>query len=307
MGNVGNRIGSPSKQSLVGGLLVFAAAAGFGTLAIFGKLAYAAGLSTSTLLLFRFIVATLLVWAAFGVLGRATTLSGRKLWIALAVGMLYAIMTGLFFWGLEYVPASLAAIVFYTYPAHVFAISTVVLDERLTRLKGLSLTVALVGVILIVGANPTGANPVGIGLVLMAAIGYATYTTASRATLTTLDSAKLIANAMVATMVSMVPFGVLFGHLSVPKGTEQWLIVFGIGLVGTAVPIVLFIQGLDRIEASHASIIGTSEPLVTVLLGVVLLGDQFTTFLIIGGAFVLGGMFLIQMDGQLSRSQAHHV
>lgn len=78
-------------------MLVFAAAAGFGTLAIFGKLASAAGLSTSTLLLFRFIVATVVVWAVFGVCGQANTLSGRLLWIVLAVGVLYGIMTGLFF------------------------------------------------------------------------------------------------------------------------------------------------------------------------------------------------------------------
>lgn len=192
---------------------------------------------------------------------------------------------------------------FYTYLAHVFVISTVALNERLIRLKVLALAVAIVGVVLIVGTNPTEVNPVGIGLVLLAAIGYGAYTTASRATLTTVDSATLTANAMVATTVSMLPFGVLSGNLSIPTETHQWLIVLGIGLVGTTVPIVLFIRGLDRIEASHASIIGTSEPLVTVLLGVVLLGDHLTTVLLIGGAFVLGGMFLIQLDGQISTAQ----
>ncbi|PSP94323.1 EamA family transporter, partial [Halobacteriales archaeon QS_4_62_28] len=83
-----------------------------------------------------------------------------------------------------------------------------------------------------------------------------------------------------------------------PVGIEQWLIVFGIGLIGTAAPIVLFFRGLDRIEASHASIIGTSEPMATVLLGVALLGETITPIIIAGGALVLSGVVLIQRESR---------
>ena len=292
------RLRLPADETTTGGLLVFAAEAGFGTLAIFGKLAAAAGLSTSTLLLFRFVVATITVWAVFGFRGRAQLLSGRALWIALAIGTMYGVMNGLFFEGLAYLSAGLTAIVFYTYPVHVFVLATVALDERVTRLKMLALGVAVAGVGLIAGANPTGTDLFGIGLVLLAAVAYAIYTTGIRATLSSVDAGALTATALIATTLSILPYGVLTGGLSVPVGIEQWLIVFGIGLIGTAAPIVLFFRGLDRIEASHASIIGTSEPMATVLLGVALLGETITPIIIAGGALVLVGVVLIQRESR---------
>lgn len=293
------------SETTIGGFMVFAAAAGFGTLAIFGKLAAAVGLNTSTLLLFRFIVATTVIWGILFLRGRARLLSSRSLWITVVVGVVYAIMTALFFEGLEYLSAGLAAIVFYTYPAHVFVISAVTLNERLTRLKLLALTVAIAGVGLIVGANPSEANPFGIVLVLLAAIAYAIYTTGSRMALYSVDSQILTATALIATTVSMLPYGVVSGELSIPAGVSQWVLVLGIGLIGTAVPIVLFIRGLKRIEASHASIIGTSEPMMTVLLGVVLLGETATPVIVVGGGLVLCGVLLIQRDSRPTAMVAH--
>lgn len=298
MDTIASRARVPTNEMTVGGLMVFAAEAGFGTLAIFGKLAPSVGLSTSTLLLFRFIVATLTVWTVFGIRGQARLPSGRLLWIALTIGVIYGIMNGLFFEGLDYLSAGLAAIIFYTYPVYVFVIATIALNERLTRLKLLALSIAVVGVGFIASTNPTGANPVGIILLLLAAVAYATYTTGIRATLSSVGSGTLTATALIGTTLSMVPYGVISGGLSVPAGVDQWLLVFGIGLIGTAVPIILFFRGLDRIEASHASIIGTSEPMMTVLLGVVLLGETITPIIIAGGALVLVGVVLIQRDGR---------
>lgn len=305
MDAVASRLHMTKSETTIGGLMVFAAAAGFGTLAIFGKLTATVGLSTSTLLLFRFIVATAVVWGILGFRGQVKLLSGRPLRIALGIGVVYAVMTALFFEGIEYLSAGLAAIVFYTYPAHVFVISAVTLDERPTKVKLLALTVAIAGVGLIVGANPTGADPLGIVFVLLAAVAYATYTTGSRMALSSVDSGTLTATALIATTVSMLPYGVVSGELSIPTGISQWVLVFGIGLIGTAVPIVLFIRGLDRIEASHASIIGTSEPMMTVVLGVALLGETTTPVIIVGGGLVLCGVLIIQRDSRPTGMVAH--
>lgn len=285
--------------------MVFAAAAGFGTLAIFGKLAARADLSVSTLLLFRFGLGAVLLWAVFGYTGRLRRLSGRRNWMALSLGGVYGAMTGLFFWGLEYLSASLAAVILYSYPVYVFVLSTVVLDERVTRSRLLALFAVGVGIRLTVGPNPGGVSAFGIGLVLVSSVGYAVYTTGSRAALASVQPESFVATALVATTASMIPFGLFFGGLSIPSGTEQWSLIVGIGIVGTAIPILLFVRGLERIEASHASIIGTSEPVVTVLLGVGLLGEPITIALAAGGTLVLGGALLVQRDSRSSGVMMH--
>lgn len=284
---------------------MFAAAAGFGTLAIFGKLAAAAGLDTPTLLLFRFVVATVALWAVFGIPGRLRLLSGRSLRTALAMGVVYGLMTVLFFEGLAFLTAGLAAVAFYTYPVFVFAISTAVLDERLTRPRLVALVLAVAGVAILVGASPSGADPVGVLLVLSAAVGYATYTAGSRAVVASIEPATLAATALVATTASMVPYWLASGGPSVPTGIGQWLLVVGIGLVGTAAPVALYVAGLERIEASRASVIGTAEPAVTVLLGAALLDEPVTPVLVVGGGLVLGAVLLVQREGRPTGMVVH--
>lgn len=290
----------PLRDTTKGGLMVFAAAAGFGTLAIFGKLAVQTGPSIATLLLFRFVVGTIILWFGFGYLGQLRRLSGRRLGIALALGSLYGIMTGLFFWGLEYLSASLAALILYSYPAYVFLLSTVVLNERLTQAKLLALVLVGIGVRITVGSNLGDVNAMGLGLVLASSVGYAVYTTGSRAAISSVEVGPFVTTALVATTVTMVPFGLLFGDLSVPRGPEQWRLVGGIGIIGTAVPLILFVRGLEQIEASHASIIGTAEPVVTVLLAIGLLGEPVTTSLVAGGTCILTGALLMQRGSQHS-------
>lgn len=293
------------NENTKGSLMVLAAATGFGTLAIFGKLADSAGLSTSTLLLFRFVVGGILLWSVFAYYGRLRPLSNRSLWISLSLGGLYGVMTGLFFLGLKYLSASLAAIILYSYPVFVLMLSTVFLDERVTRTRLFALLAVGIGIRLTVGPSPGVGDTFGIGLVLVSSIGYAVYTTGSRAFLASIDSESFVAVALIATTVSMIPFGLLIGGLSIPSRIEQWALIAGIGIVGTAIPIFLFIRGLERIEASHASIIGTSEPVVTVLLGISLLGEPVTTTLVAGGSLILGGAILVQLDSRNSGVMMH--
>jgi drug/metabolite transporter (DMT)-like permease len=276
--------------------MVLVASAGFGTLAIFGKFAEEAGLNTTTLLTYRFLLGTALLWIALAVWGRARLLPGRKLRIALGLGVLYAAFSALFFWGLLFVPAGIAGITFYTFPVFVYALSVTVLDERLSPRKLGALVLALAGVFLIVGGDGSGIDLFGVGLVLLAAFGYACYITGSRAALASIEATVFAGTALIGTALSFLGFGLVSGRLVVPAGSDQWLLIFGIAVVGTALPLLLYAGGLDRVEASRASIISTSEPVVTVLLGIVLLGELLTPVVVAGGTLVLAGVVLIQTD-----------
>lgn len=292
------------RRQTLGVVLVLVASACFGTLAIFGKLAEGAGLNTTTLLTYRFAIATGLLWGGLLLWGRARTLPRTERRTAVALGVLYASFSALFFWGLLYVPAGVAGIAFYTYPVIVYALSVTLLDESLTRPAIVALVAALTGVFLIVGGNTGGADTFGVILVLLAGAGYAMYITGSRAALATIDADLLAGTVMFVTAILFALFGVGSGRLHVPTALDQWLIIVGIAAVGTAIPIFLYVSGLELIPASRASILGTAEPLVTVLLGIVLLGEALTVVLVVGGVLVLGGVVLIQRDLAADRTAA---
>jgi drug/metabolite transporter (DMT)-like permease len=284
------------NRQTVGALMVLSASAGFGTLAIFGKFAARVGLNVTSLLTFRFIIGTGLLWAVLWLWGHSRLLGGRQLRVALALGVLYAIFTAFFFRGLEFVPAGVAGITFYTYPVYVYVISAVARDEHLSRRRLVALAASLVGVGLIVGADVSEVDLVGVALVLVAALGYAGYITGSRAALASTDADAFAGTALVGTALSYLAFGLVSGRLVVPRGTDQWLVVLGIAVLGTTVPLFLYVLGLDRVEASVASVLGTSEPAVTVVLGVFLLGEVLTPVVAAGGALVLAGVVLVQSE-----------
>lgn len=284
------------SSQTVGVLMALVAAACFGTLAIFGKIAEDIGLDTTTLLTYRFVIGAALIWLGLVFWGRGRLLGSHKRRVALALGLLYAIFTGLYFWGLLFIPAGLTALVFYTYPVYVYVLAVWLLDESLSGYKLGALVLALSGVAFIVSGDADAVDIVGVGLVLLAALGLAGYVVASRAALGNIAPDILAGTAMLGTAAFFVVFGVGSGRLATPGGTDQWLVVFGIGSIGTAIPIFLYITALSRIQASHASVLGTAEPLVAVVLGIVILDEALNALLFVGGALILVGIVIIQAD-----------
>lgn len=280
----------------VGVVMALVAAACFGTLAIFGKIAEDIGLGTTTLLTYRFVLGALFIWLGLVVWGRARLLGTRQRRVALALGLLYGLFTGLYFWGLLYIPAGLTALVFYTYPVYVYVLAVWLLDESLSRYKLGALAVALSGVMLIVGGDTDAVDIVGVTLVMLAALGLAGYIVGSRAALATIDSDVLAGTALIGTAGAFLAFGLGSGRLAVPNGPDQWLVILGIASLGTAFPIFLYITALNRIQASHASVLGTAEPLVAVVLGIVILDERLSWLLFVGGALILVGVVIIQAD-----------
>ena len=147
-----------TRADPAGAALCLLSAAGFGAMAIFGKLAYDSGVSTLTLLVVRFALATLIFGTLLATLpSLAASLrvaGGRPLAIGLGLGAIgYATQAGLFFAALQRLDASLLALVLYTYPAWVMLGSLALGREQPTRRRVLALALSSTGlVVLLAGA-----------------------------------------------------------------------------------------------------------------------------------------------------------
>jgi drug/metabolite transporter (DMT)-like permease len=65
--------------------------------------------------------------------------------------------------------------------------------------------------------------------------------------------------------------------------------------VSTVLPIVLMAEGIRRIGASHASIIGSIGPIATIFLGFVFLGEPITAVQLGGAGLVMAGVLAISL------------
>jgi drug/metabolite transporter (DMT)-like permease len=290
------------KESTAGTLLVLSAARDFGTIRIFGALAAAIDLRLATLLPTRFALATLVVLAFSQLRGWSLIRSRRHLATMFALGLVYTSLTLCFFVSLRHLTAGLATIGLYTHPAFVFGLAATFLEQTVTAGKLTVLAAVMADVVLIVDADAAGAEPLGVGLALGAAVCYALYTTGSRTLLGDPDPRALMLGVLLGTTAGMLGYGLLNDGLALPAGPDQWGVVLGFTLVGRLAPLLLFSEGVSRLEASRVGVISTAEPVVTVALGALLLGEPVTPAVVGGGVLVLGGVLLVQREGGIRRT-----
>ncbi|MFB6243910.1 MAG: DMT family transporter [Halobaculum sp.] len=279
------------RERTVGLLFTVIGAALFGTLGIFGEAAASVGLSTATLLSYRFVGATVIFWGLSVFRGGIPVLRGRTLAAELGLGVVYGVMSVAYFESLAWLSAGVAALLLFTYPVQVTLVSALGLSEPVTLPKLLALLAAVGGVGLVVGGGTAVALP-GVLLVGLASVCYTVYATGTRVAVA--DVAPLVhaAYVFVGLSASTLLYGAATNTLRVPTAPTHWALVVGITVLGTILPMILFTEGLARIEASRASIVSTSEPLTTVLLGVLLLGEPLTLSIAAGAALILAGVGL---------------
>ena len=283
-----------------GALLCIGSAAGFGAMAVFGKLAYDNGATVGTLLAVRFAIAAALFWAlvfaASGTVAELRALGRRDLAVALGLGAAgYAAQAGCFFTALERIDASLLSLLLYTFPAMV-AVAAIALGREHadpTRLAALALASA--GLVLVLAsAEPGALDAVGAALALGAALIYTTYILVSQGIAGRLSPTVLSALVCTGAAVSLAAGSAALGELRPGDVTlAGWGWLAGIALVSTVAAVSLFFAGLKRVGPTTASILSTVEPVVTVVLAFIVFGELLGTLQLIGGALVVAAVLVL--------------
>ena len=75
-----------------------------------------------------------------------------------------------------------------------------------------------------------------------------------------------------------------------------WGLILFVGLFGTVLPFGLYNEGIKRINATHASITATLEPVMAGVISYVFLGEVMEVWQIIGAALVLATILLLQLQ-----------
>ena len=283
-------------SATAGAVLCLVSAAGFGAMAIFGKLAYDAGVTVLTLLLVRFALAG----AFFGGLLAARPslvvrgLGRRQIAIGVGLGAGYALQAGLFFAALERLDASLLALVLYTYPAWVTLVAFLIGRERPTLRRLAALGLSSTGLVIVLATAGGGElDALGVALALGAAFAYTGYILVSDGS--EVVGAPFLLSALVCAGAAVIfaVVGAASGAIDTGFASEGWLWLGLIALVSTVLPIVTFFAGLARVGPSTASILSTLEPVVTVTLAYLAFGERLTLAQLGGAALVLAAAAML--------------
>lgn len=312
-----------SKKIITGRRSGFVAAiisaVSFSTLGLFAKTLYASGFSVPCALAWRFSIAAVFLWIMVYVQAQFRKRAASRHMDAFSdaqptlsmmsrpdsgaffrVAMLglfgFAPQAGLFFVTVRIIDPGIASLLLYLYPSFVFLIGFVLKHQKAGRAQFFALGLSLAGCMITFWK--AGSYPV-LGLVLgvVVALTYAAYLVVSESILRHIDS--VWATAVIMSVAAFVYAAIAFASSSfkVPASAAQLLLVSGIAVVGTIVPIVALFQAMQKIGARNTSIISTIEPVFTNVFSMMLLGEVLTGQRIIGGALILAGVVVLDRLG----------
>lgn len=275
----------------VGVAWVLASAASFGAMAIFARHAYADGAEVIAVLFLRFTIAALCM--------SVIVAWGRRRWPGARHTLILAGMGGVgyvgqslsFFSALKYASAGLVALLLYLYPFIVTVLGALLARRALSRRRVVLILVALLGTAATIGGD-VGGQPLGIMLGIAAALIYSIYILVGERVLAQED--PLAAAAVVMLAAAMV-FGLLaWWQMPVfPASALAWTSVLAIALVSTVVAMVGFFIGVRYLGAADAATLSTVEPVVTMVLAAIFLGEYVRPLQIVGAAAVLFALILL--------------
>ena len=91
-------------------------------------------------------------------------------------------------------------------------------------------------------------------------------------------------------------YSILNGSLVTKISMNLTVSYIYIAVISTILSMVLLLKGIELIGASSASILGTFEPIVSIIMGIIIFKEQLTFSLIMGTIFILISTIILAKD-----------
>jgi drug/metabolite transporter (DMT)-like permease len=206
---------------------------------------------------------------------------------------------GFYYIALSLVSVGYALLIQYLAPVFLMIYGVISKTERITAGKSIAVSLALGGCGLMVLGQAGGIvhiSVVGTLCALGSAIGFAFYTGYGKRGLARYDPRTLMAYAFLFAglmwMVIRPPWTLPWQNYNL----SIWAFFLYLATVATVLPFGLFLLSLRYLEASRSSLTSTLEPLVAAVVAWIWLGEKMEYLQIVGGAAVLAGVLLLQLE-----------
>lgn len=276
---------------LLGAALALTSAASFGVMPVLTKVVYDDGAAVSGVLSVRFSVAAVVLLALARWRGEALPRGGQLVALFLLGAVGYVLESYCYFAALTRISAGLTALLLYLYPALVVVLTAAVTRARPSRRATACVAVATVGTALTIG--PVGGGQwTGVLLGLTAALCYSVYIVVSSRHVTGVGPFATSA-------VVMGGAGVVYDVLAVsasaalPSSGGAWAALVAVALVGTVVAVSAFFGALALLGPADTAVLSTLEPVVSVVVAAIALGEGLSVVQLAGGALVLAAVAVL--------------
>lgn len=262
----------------------------FGTIGLFVR---RIEITSAELALCRAGLAAAFLLLSFLVTRRRLRLSEIKksLWLLLASGAAMGINWMLLFEAYKYTTISLATLSYYLAPVLVTALCPLLFHERMTRTQLICFLMSTLGVALIIGSGGVqggGSDVRGILFGVSAAVFYATVILLNKY-ITGVPALERTFVQFLAAILVLTPYVALTSgfHPDV-MSTTGWVNLLIVGLVHTGLTYCMYFSAIRALPGQESSLLSYIDPIVSVLVSVLLLGEPLAPVQIVGVVLFFG-------------------
>lgn len=222
-------------------------------------------------------------------------------WLALLGAISIAIHQGLQANGLLFTSATSMAWLVALTPVFAAILAWIFLSESFGAHKILGLAIAFLGAIVVVTKGAFNADTlrvpstVGDLLALASSLNWAIFSIASKPMLKRLPPKLMMAYVMFLGWLIVLPFFIAtqsWGEIA-RLTTAGWTAVAFLGIFCSGLAYIFWYDALATIDASQVASYIYLEPLITVIVAAILIGEPFTLPTFIGGLTILLGVYLV--------------
>lgn len=192
--------------------------------------------------------------------------------------------------------AQTGAVITSATPTFMIVFAWLILHEKLTAVKIMSVLTATIGVLLIVGVHFSGKNMLlGAICLVIAALTWALMSVLVKKVSSRYDSLQITILSTFVAIISLSPF--VFSNMGVLQKVDftqpkVFLSLLYLGIISTALAFVMWNKGLSLMNAGSSGLFFLFQPLVGTLLGWLFLGESVSWLFLIGSLLVISSIWI---------------
>jgi DME family drug/metabolite transporter len=229
----------------------------------------------------------------------------------LLLGLLGVAASNYFYYvAIQKTDVATAIILQYTAPVWVLLYVVMRGQQKLSLQKVAAVTLAIIGIILVIGvvgqgpgpAQATRLNPYGIVAAVLASFSFAFYNVGGHRVLARHDRWRVLfwtlASASAFWLIVNPPWKVAAAHYA----TAEWIFLFVFSMISVLGAFSLYFLGLQCLEPTRAIIVSCLEPVFSIVLAAALLGEVLRPVQTLGIVLVLGAIVIVQLPSKSEKN-----
>lgn len=271
-------------------LAMIVSASVFGTLGLFVR---RIEVTSAELALYRAALAAVFILLFFLIRRERPRLREIRgaLWLLLLSGAAMGFDWMLLFESYKYTSISLATLSYYVAPVIVTALCPLLFHERMTRVQVICFLMSTLGVALIIGSGGLqggGADLRGIVCAVGAAVFYAAVILLNKYIRGVTGLERTFVQLLAAVVVLAPYVGLTSGFHPEVLSATGWVNLLIVGFVHTGLTYCLYFAAIRTLPGQESSLLSYLDPIVSVLISVLLLGEPLAPIQIAGMVLFLG-------------------